>query len=452
MLLRSKLFVAVLTATCLFAAMAGLALLCGRLLGSGVRDEALASASRTADAVATVALADSQQNDEADPTAVLQGYVRRVDTLEALILRAGDGTPLASAGSAAARRIPDASRSPRIAGNHLVVDVPLNGQIPEASTLTVVLAYSPVKASIDRSTGQIDLALALAALAITLAVLPLVLRAMNTVASQERRRDADVERSMRTALNENRFELHYQPIFRTSDGVLRGVEALVRLRTPDGTLVPPGAFIPDAERTGFIRELGAWVLDAACRQAACWRADGHWIATSVNVSPEQIRTTDMPALVRETLARHQLPAELLWLELTESALHTDIGRARDTLSALAELGVACTLDDFGADWSSLARLRDLPLRGMKIDRAFFTGVPNDDRATRLLDAIVALGTALELHIVAEGIETADQLAYLNRTPCGYAQGFHLGRPTPASEVPLGLAETEQLSPARAMIA
>ena len=236
---------------------------------------------------------------------------------------------------------------------------------------------------------------------------------------------------LRRALAEDELVLHYQPVVPLQAREAVGVEALVRWQDPERGLVPPGDFIALAERTGLIDRLGEWVLDAALAQNAAWAAAGLRTVVGVNVSPSQLRTPAFADRVLAAIEEHGLRTRSLCLEVTESAAMRDAERAAPVLSRLREAGVLIAIDDFGADFSSLSRLRDLPVDILKVDRSFLRGVPGDPTASAMLTAILALADALGLEAVAEGIETPEQEVFVREHGCALGQGFHLGRPLPA---------------------
>ena len=208
----------------------------------------------------------------------------------------------------------------------------------------------------------------------------------------------------------------------------------MRWAHPTRGLLTPGEFIPFAESSGLIEPIGAWVIDEACRQLAEWRAAGLRGIISVNVSPRQVRHTDLPALAAASLERHGVPGESLLVELTETALRTGVDSVRELLARLRSLGVRSAIDDFGSDYSSLSRLRDLPVEVVKIDRSFLRGVPGNGRAEELLGAITALARALGLATIVEGVETTVQHSFATDLGCDLAQGYLLGRPTPPADI------------------
>lgn len=240
---------------------------------------------------------------------------------------------------------------------------------------------------------------------------------------------------LRQALARDEFELHYQPIFSLlPEPAIRGVEALVRWRDPERGLVPPLDFIPVAEHTGVIDAIGAWVLNETCRQAREWQDEGLVPNFGINVSPRELRQPDFHTRMVGTIATYGLDPSRFVVELTESAWMLEASRALDMLQAISDAGPLLALDDFGAGYSSLARLRALPAHIIKIDRAFLDGLPDDPEACAIVAAIFQLAAACGCDVVAEGIETADQLQFLTERGCRLGQGYHLARPTTADEV------------------
>lgn len=239
---------------------------------------------------------------------------------------------------------------------------------------------------------------------------------------------------LRRALDHDEFELHYQPIVDLAANRIVAVEALLRWRQTDGSYVPPGDFIPLAEESGLIEPIGEWVIREATKQAGAWRAQGLSLRVSFNLSSRQLLRADLLPVIAASLHEHAVPAEMLTAEITETALMRDPDRAQCVLSDLRELGVQLALDDFGAAYSSLARLRDLPVDMLKIDREFLRRVPEDAASCRIVRAIVALAAGLDRTAVAEGVERREQLAFLRAAGCTLAQGYHLGRPVPAAHI------------------
>jgi EAL domain-containing protein (putative c-di-GMP-specific phosphodiesterase class I) len=241
---------------------------------------------------------------------------------------------------------------------------------------------------------------------------------------------------LRHAIEGGELVLHFQPIFRALDGRVRGVEALVRWQDPEHGLVMPADFVPLAEETGLIERLGEWVLDAACAQAAAWRVQGLELVTGINVSARELRRPGWTRHVLERLDAHGVPPEALLVELTETTAMRGHGRIEDQLRDLRDAGVSTAIDDFGTGWSSLHRLRRLPVGTLKLDRSFLTGVPEGAEASAVVRAILDLGAALGKLVVAEGVETQRQLDFLVGQGCPLVQGFLLGRPAPAEALRL----------------
>ncbi len=232
-----------------------------------------------------------------------------------------------------------------------------------------------------------------------------------------------LDHAMRQALVSGRFRLHYQPQVRMSDGRLVGAEALIRWRDPELGEVPPGRFIPVAEDSGFIVAIGDWVLSQAVRQGALWHESGHAVPIAVNVSALQFQQTHFVDRVASVLAVSALPPHLLELELTESILVRDADEALARLHALARLGVSLSIDDFGTGYSSLAYLKRFPIGKLKIDRSFVQGLPGDESDAGIVRAILQMARALDMRVIAEGVETEVQREFLEAAGCDEFQGF-----------------------------
>ena len=228
--------------------------------------------------------------------------------------------------------------------------------------------------------------------------------------------------AMRQALAAGRFRLHYQPQVDLKSGEIVGAEALIRWRDPELGDVPPTEFIPVAERSGFIIAIGSWVLHQAVQQAAIWRGQGRRLLMSINVSALQFQQADFVDSVARVLADVGLEPQWLELELTESLLVQDAQEALHRLQALAELGVKLAIDDFGTGYSSLAYLKRFPIGRLKIDRSFIQGLPEDEVDVGIVSAIVNLGKALHLDMVAEGVETEAQRLFMLKAGCTQYQG------------------------------
>lgn len=232
-----------------------------------------------------------------------------------------------------------------------------------------------------------------------------------------------LEHAMRQALGEQRMAVHYQPQVNLVTGRIVGAEALIRWTDPEFGAVPPAQFVPLAEESGYIVTLGAWVMEQSVREAARWMHEGIPIVVSVNVSALEFRQADFVERLTRLLAVHQLPPTLLELELTETILLQDAQEMEQRLRALADLGVHLAIDDFGTGYSSLAYLKKLPIHKLKIDQSFIRGLPEDEGDRAIVGAIISMGRALHIEVVAEGVETTTQRAVLQQMECQHFQGF-----------------------------
>jgi diguanylate cyclase (GGDEF)-like protein len=245
---------------------------------------------------------------------------------------------------------------------------------------------------------------------------------------------------MRAAMAGGEFLLAYQPKLDFVSGSIVGVEALLRWRHPARGMIAPGSFIPFAEQTGFIREITPWVLDAAIRQQALWRAQGLEIAVSANLSTLDLLDPELPRRVKALLEFHGVPASTLCLEITESALMDEPALALAHLNALAALGVKLSIDDYGVGQASLAYLKSLPVNELKLDRSFVTAIADSPRNAAIVQSTIMLSHALGLSVVAEGIETPEELAWLRGHGCDVGQGYGIARPMMAADLPGWVAQ------------
>jgi diguanylate cyclase (GGDEF)-like protein/PAS domain S-box-containing protein len=238
-----------------------------------------------------------------------------------------------------------------------------------------------------------------------------------------------LQQDLRNAIARNELDLHYQPQAHIS-GEITGFEALVRWHHPRFGLVAPATFIPLAEETGIIVALGEWILRTACREAASWPRQLH---IAINLSPVQFRRGDLAKLVHEILLETGLPPARLELEITEGVLIGDFSGTVSTLRRLKNLGVRIAMDDFGTGYSSLSYLQSFPFDKIKIDQAFVANLGHSQQAVTIIRAVIALGRGLDLPVVAEGVETEEQLNFLRAEHCNEIQGYLVGRPKPIAE-------------------
>lgn len=251
-----------------------------------------------------------------------------------------------------------------------------------------------------------------------------------TARSSER---LEMAAALHQAVRRGELELYFQPQVDLRDGSVAGVEALLRWQRPGHGFVAPDKFIPIAEESGLIVEIGAWVLDAACRAAVAWNGtSARPIAVSVNVSTRQFIGHDFAATVERVLAATGCRPAWLKLELTESLLLEDDEEVERLLGRLHALGIAMSIDDFGTGYSALGYLNRFPVSQIKIDRSFVSDIPRDGHKSELVKAILSIAAALRLQVVAEGVETADQVDYLLAHGCWFVQGYLFGMPMPGA--------------------
>ena len=253
-----------------------------------------------------------------------------------------------------------------------------------------------------------------------------------------------LEASLRRALDRRELFLVYQPRVELQDGRVSGMEALIRWQHPDYGLVMPMRFIPVAEETGLITDIGRFVLDEACRQNKSFQQAGlPPVRVSVNLSARQFMQPELVHHVREALAKSGLAAEWLELEITEGMVMHNPARAIAMLHDLKRLGVSLSIDDFGTGYSSLAYLKRFPIDCIKIDRSFVRDLPHDADDVAIADAIMALGRALSLKVVAEGAETREQVEFLQRHGCNECQGYFYSQPLAVADFQTFLARNHE---------
>jgi diguanylate cyclase (GGDEF)-like protein/PAS domain S-box-containing protein len=261
-----------------------------------------------------------------------------------------------------------------------------------------------------------------------------------TIAARER---TELKVRLRRAITQNELRVYYQPQVDIVSGCIVGAEALVRWESPTEGLIPPLRFIPLAEETGLIIAIGEWVLRETCRQGREWLDAGlPKLMLAVNVSPHQFKHSDINTLVTVVLAETLYPAEWLELELTESGLMEHQGLAVELLNNLRTLGVQLAIDDFGTGYSSLASLKRFPLDVLKIDKSFIDEIPHNKDDMEITAAIVAIGRTLSFKVLAEGVETVEQLDFLQAQGCDLYQGYLKSRPLPAEDFAILLREEE----------
>ncbi|MBT9591579.1 MAG: EAL domain-containing protein [Thiobacillus sp.] len=249
-----------------------------------------------------------------------------------------------------------------------------------------------------------------------------------------------LEAELRQALELNQFELVYQPKLNLRTNLISGVEALLRWRSPRKGLVPPTEFITLLEETGLIVPVGAWVLRTACEQAVDWARGGMRLSMAVNLSARQFCDESLIAIIRSAMNDAGLPADQLELEVTESLLMEDSVSSQTALANIKKMGVKISMDDFGTGYSSLAYLKRFPLDTLKIDRSFVKDVGVDPDDTAIVRAVIALSHNLRLTVVAEGVETREQLKFLREARCDQAQGYFISRPMGAAAFEVWMAE------------
>ncbi|KTC23357.1 diguanylate cyclase [Pseudomonas putida] len=264
----------------------------------------------------------------------------------------------------------------------------------------------------------------------------------------EMRRRRELEKDLREALPRNQLYLVYQPQISYRDHRVVGVEALLRWQHPELGMVPPDQFIPLAEQNGNIIVIGEWVLDQACRQLREWHDQGFSdLRMAVNLSTVQLHHSELPRVVNNLLQIYRLPPRSLELEVTETGLMEDISTAAQHLLSLRRSGALIAIDDFGTGYSSLSYLKSLPLDKIKIDKSFVQDLLDDDDDATIVRAIIQLGKSLGMQVIAEGVETAEQEAYIIAQGCHEGQGYHYSKPLPARELTafLKAAQRNQVS-------
>lgn len=260
----------------------------------------------------------------------------------------------------------------------------------------------------------------------------------------EMRRRRELEKDLRDALSREQFHLVYQPQVSYREQRVVGVEALLRWQHPEHGLVPPDLFIPLAEQNGTIIPIGEWVLDHACRQLREWHDQGFTqLRMAVNLSTVQLHHAELPRVVNNLMQIYRLPPRSLELEVTETGLMEDISTAAQHLLSLRRSGALIAIDDFGTGYSSLSYLKSLPLDKIKIDKSFVQDLLDDDDDATIVRAIIQLGKSLGMQVIAEGVETAEQEAYIIAEGCHEGQDYYYSKPLPARELAVFLKQVER---------
>ena len=245
----------------------------------------------------------------------------------------------------------------------------------------------------------------------------------------------ELETSLRHAMERNEFVLHYQPQIDVLSGKLAGVEALVRWRRSEDVLVQPMEFISVLEESGLIIPVGEWILREACRQYVSWQQEGDTpFMLSVNISATQFKSGTLPVTVIKILKETGMPPNYLCLELTESIVLDDVEETIRTLTTLRDLGISLSIDDFGTGYSSLSYLRKMPISELKIDRSFISTIPHDQNNTVIVNSIISMAQYLKIKVVAEGVETLEQLQQLTLSQCHMVQGYYFSKPLSPEDI------------------
>jgi EAL domain-containing protein (putative c-di-GMP-specific phosphodiesterase class I) len=241
-----------------------------------------------------------------------------------------------------------------------------------------------------------------------------------------------IEAGLRSALDDGEFELFYQPKMNLRTGALTGAEALLRWRHPRRGLIEPAQFVPIAQDSGLINPIGQWVVQETCRQARRWQDAGlPPVPVSVNTSASEFRSRNFLKNIVDVLADTGLDARYFEVEVTESILMEQVETSKSTLQSLKALGVQLAIDDFGTGWSSLSYLRHFPIDVLKIDKSFVQEITSASSMAPIVSAVISMARSLKHRVIAEGIETRDQLAFLQAENCAEGQGYYFSRPVPA---------------------
>ena len=360
----------------------------------------------------------------------LKGVVREIDTVArlggdefVLIVSPGGGGDTARGGGDTARQVAtqiiDVMQAPmRIAGVeiHTSPSIGVAFYPNDAATIELLLAHADAAMYCAKQRGRNNV--------------QFFTSGMNT-ATQEK---VKLESDLHFALEQKQLELHYQPKVNTATGIMHGAEALLRWRHPTRGNVPPSEFIPLAEECGLIGSIGAWVVREACRQARAWQVAGlPPLRVAVNLSASQFRQNNIVNTIRDALDQAGLEGRFLEVELTESAVMNDPEESIAILEKLSKMGVLVSVDDFGTGYSSMSYLRRFPIDKLKIDRGFISEVMSRPEDASIVRAIISLAHSLKLKVVAEGVESIDQLEFLRTLGCDQYQGYYYSPALPAAK-------------------
>jgi EAL domain-containing protein (putative c-di-GMP-specific phosphodiesterase class I) len=316
-------------------------------------------------------------------------------------------------------------------GEQIQVAVPLYGRDhkPQAA-FEIHVPYAPLAAEITRRTHRIDYVLLGAVLLFMAAMWPRLLAASRAMRAQNDPERRALLAELRTAIDEEQLELHYQPKVDLRTGAVPSVEALIRWNHPKKGRLSPAAFLHAASGTDLMGPLTVHLIELALRDCAAWRAHGATAGVDINLSEANVLDVQLPAEVDRLLAKWDLPSRAIGFELTEAAIQADPEKASTVLRGLSDRGIRLGLDDFGTGYSSLAVLRDLPLRELKIDRAFINGLTASSADESIVRSTIGMAHDLDLSVTAEGVEDEDTLRRLAELGCDEAQGYFFAKPLP----------------------
>ncbi len=244
-----------------------------------------------------------------------------------------------------------------------------------------------------------------------------------------------IESALRGIGNRNELALHYQPVVNCGSRKMIACEALLRWKTNDGEYIQPSAFIPIAEESGLIDELGKWVVRQACTDSnRIHTATGQWLKLAINISPRQLQSVVFAQYLKDTLAEYQLSPERIALAITENVLIKQHGSAYDNLVNLSNMGFDLAVDDFGTGYSSLSYLQKYPFSTLKIDQSFVQKIEADIGNRKLTEAIIQMAHSVNMQVIAEGVETEAQLRFLENSDCDFIQGYYFSQPLPFAQL------------------